>query len=209
MKRVLSYLLAVILCFSTTVALANEAKSTQEPEATQESTIEYDFKKFNWGDPMSKIVDVEGEPEFDGDFEGYKNAKYIAYDARVAGYDMALGYYFCDDGLFQTRYVSMESHSNDSLYINDYEDFKSILIKKYGESLLDKENWENDSKKKYYADDKGNALSYGYLTYETIWIMDRTYIYMTLSADNYDVSMTIDYSSLTIYPEEDDYSDDI
>ena len=43
MKRVLSYLLAVILCFSTTVALANEAKSTQEPEATQESNIDLEY----------------------------------------------------------------------------------------------------------------------------------------------------------------------
>lgn len=43
MKRVLSYLLAVILCFSTTIALANEATSNQEPEATQESTIDLEY----------------------------------------------------------------------------------------------------------------------------------------------------------------------
>jgi len=122
---------------------------------------------------------------------------------------MLLAYYFCDDGLYQVRYVLTETHSNESLYIDDYGTFKNAMIKKYGEALFDLENWENDSKKEYYADNKGNALSYGYLTYDTVWLLDRTYISMNMSADNYDITMTIDYVSAEISPGEADFSDDI
>lgn len=63
------------------------------------------------------------------------------------------------------RYILTEEHSVDSLYIDDYNTFKQALTNKYGEPLLDNEKWTSDSKKSFYADDKGRALNYGYLSY--------------------------------------------
>lgn len=151
---------------------------------------------------------IEGEPYADGEVDGV-DATYIAYQTTAVGLDMLLGYYFCEDGLYQVRYVLTETHSNESRYIEDYETFREALEKKYGEPLLDNEYWSNDNKKKYYADDKGNALCYGYLTYSTIWLLDRTYIAMEMSADNYEISMVVDYASAEISPGEADYSDEV
>lgn len=114
---------------------------------------------------------------------------------------MSLLYLFCDDGLYQVLYLSEETHTNDSLYIDDYEKFKEALTKKYGEPLVDREKWESDSKKSYYADRKGDALCYGYLTYLTGWTLDRMQIVMSMRADNYEISMFIVYQSNEISPD--------
>lgn len=122
---------------------------------------------------------------------------------------MLIAYYFCDKGLFQARYISTEKHSNESLYIDDYSSFRNALTKKYGEPFWDNEKWSSDSKKEYYSDDKGNALCYGYLSYMTWYVADRTYISMSMSADNYDISMIIDYESTEISAGEADFSNEI
>lgn len=153
-------------------------------------------------------MEVEGTPYMDGEVNGV-DANYIAYETSAVGLDMMLAYYFCDDGLYQVLYLLTESHSVDSLYIDDYDTYKSAMIKKYGEPLIDDEDWESDSKKDYYADRKGDALSYGYLSYTTAWILDGTIILMKMSADNFDITMTVSYSSRNISPGEADFSDQI
>ena len=202
MKQLFSIMLVFVLLLATASVCAETVKPTPESE------FEYDFKTFMWGNSLEKVKATEGETIMDGKVNGI-DATYIAYETTAVGLDMLLAYYFCDDGLYQVRYVLTETHSNESLYIDDYGTFKNAMIKKYGEALFDLENWENDSKKEYYADNKGNALSYGYLTYDTVWLLDRTYISMNMSADNYDITMTIDYVSAEISPGEADFSDDI
>ena len=202
MKRMLTIFIVIFMLLMPYAVLAETVTSTEKP------IIEYDFKKFFWGASMDEVIKVEGTPLLDGKVNGV-DATYIAYKTTAVGLDMILAYYFCDDGLFQVRYILNETHSNESLYIDDYEKFKSALEKKYGETWWDFENWENDSKKEYYADKKGDALCYGYLEYSTIWFLDRTYISMDMSADNYDITMTVNYESKEISPGEADFSDEI
>ena len=199
-KSFVSLILCVFLVILCTASLA-------ENSANEEQTTP-DFKQFYWGDSKEKVLQLEGEPDTDGTVNG-TNATYIAYKTQAVGLDMLLAYYFCDDGLYNIRYILLEEHSNEALYIDDYNTFKKALIKKYGKPLIDSENWENDSKKEYYADKKGDALSYGYLTYSTFHITDNTYITMEMSADNYEISMIVDYVSKTIFPGEADYSNEI
>lgn len=201
MKRITSLVLAFVMLLSTMGAVV-------QAESVEGEGISPDFKSFYWGDSKEAIMAIEGEPYADGEVDGV-DATYIAYQTTAVGLDMLLGYYFCEDGLYQVRYVLTETHSNESRYIEDYETFREALEKKYGEPLLDNEYWSNDNKKKYYADDKGNALCYGYLTYSTIWLLDRTYIAMEMSADNYEISMVVDYASAEISPGEADYSDEV
>ena len=200
MKRFVSGFLAMMMLFVPVLAYGENATI---------ETIEYDFKTFCWGDSRDAVIAVEGTPYIaDGKVNGM-DVEYIAYKTTAVGLDMLLAYYFCDDGLFRVRYISDETHSNESLYIDDYTSFKKALTKKYGNPLIDTEKWENDSKKSYYADRKGDALNYGYLTYLTIYSLDRSYISMSMSADNYEISMKVDYESKTIDPGEADFSDDI
>lgn len=193
MKKFISMMLVFAMLLSTAVLSAS---------------AEYDFRQFNWGDSMDRVMEVEGTPYMDGEVNGV-DANYIAYETSAVGLDMMLAYYFCDDGLYQVLYLLTESHSVDSLYIDDYDTYKSAMIKKYGEPLIDDEDWESDSQKDYYADRKGDALSYGYLSYTTAWILDGTIILMKMSADNFDITMTVSYSSRNISPGEADFSDQI
>lgn len=176
--------------------------------ATSGSSTDYDIRQFRWGDTKEYVLSIEGTPSFEGEVNGL-DATYIAYETTVVGLDAFIAYYFCGDGLFEARYILTEDHSNDSLYIDDYTEFKSALTKKYGEPIWDYENWTSDLKKEYYSDDMGQALCFGYVSYSTWYITDRTYISMSMSADNYDITTSVDYESVEISAGETDFSDEI
>ena len=180
-KRLTACLLLLTLCLAALPGMGESAPA-------------YDFKKFRWGDSQESVMAVEGTPKYSGKMNGL-DANYIAYDTTAVGMDVLLAYYFCDGGLYSVRYILNEDHSVDSLYI--------------GEPLLDNEKWTSDSKKSFYADDKGRALNYGYLSYYTCYITERVIVEMDMSADNYEVSTLINYTSLTVSPGETDFSEDV
>lgn len=165
-----------------------------------------DFRQTSWGMSESDVRALEGNsPDYTGTLSG-NGAKYIGYDTELMGNDVIVAFYFGPDGLYSTRYIWEEEHSNESLFISDYNSVKEQLTAKYGDPLIDKENWDTTSHEKYYADDKGDALSYGFLTYATFYLTDRSFISMTMSADNYDISFFIDYESRDIDAPKADYS---
>ena len=176
-------------------------------ETTPANEIEYDFKTFRWGDTQEDVEAVEGEPYLEENMTNV-DAHYIAYKTTVAGKDTLLAYYFCNEGLYAIRYILTEEHSNENLYIDDYEEIRKAITKKYGEPFIDSERWQDDGKKSYYAQKKGDALCFGYLTYSTYYFLDRTTIGMEMSADNYEIKTHIDYTSVDIDPGDPDYSDD-
>ena len=85
----------------------------------------------------------------------------------------------------------------------------AAYIKKYGEPVLKQENWDTNSHKNYYAEDKGKALKYGYLSYYAWWWIGDTTITIQMSGEDYEISTIIDYHSMSIGPKEADYSDEI
>ena len=172
-----------------------------------EADYSKDFKLFSWGDDETVVKNEMGKPYLIGEMNGVA-ANYIAYETQIVGQDVLVAYYFCKDGLYLIRYISQEKHSNENLFINDYEDIRDAITQLYGDPLIDFEKWQDDSKKSYYANRKGDALCYGYLTYMTLYSLDDMYISMSMSADNFDVSTTIEFESKTISPGEVDYSDD-
>lgn len=171
MKKLFSALMAIIMVWMVFAANAETAVATQEPAK------EYDFKTFFWGASKEEVIAVEGTP-YEEDEECFR------YIREVLGLDVALSYYFDDDGLYQAVYILIETHSNEELYINDYNTFKNALEKKYGEPWYDAEEWQSDSKKEYYADNKGEALRNGALSYFTYWKRDRSDMNMIMFAQN-------------------------
>ncbi len=168
---------------------------------------EPDFRQTRWGMSMDEVKASEGSsPDYKGTVTG-TGAEYIGYDTQLMGNDAIVVFYFGKDGLYQARYIWTEKHSNDSFYINDYNDVKKQLTKKYGNPLFDNESWDTSAHESYYKDRKGDALSYGYLSYLTYYVTDRTAIMMSMDADNYKVSFIIDYAGKTVSAPEEDYSD--
>lgn len=166
-----------------------------------------DFRSVRWGMTEDEVKALEGNsPQYSGKVSG-SNAWYIGYDTTLMGNDVILAYYFGVNGLYEARYIWTETHSNENLYISDYNDVKTQLTKKYGRPLHDKENWDTTSHESSYSKQKGEALSYGYSTYLTRYSTRRTNISMYMGADNYDVSFIIYYESKTVSAPSIDYSD--
>lgn len=179
MKRIVALALALVFSFSLTTALASSAEE------------QYDFMKFRWGDSIEQVIAVEGKPTHETDEGSYPYG--IGYLREVEGLDALLGYYFKDNGLWCVLYELQEEHSNETLFIDDYNTLKNALTAKYGEPYIDNENWDTEFNRRFYQEQKGHALSYGYLYYETHYVIDRTTIEMMMYADNYEIVTLIYY----------------
>ena len=165
-----------------------------------------DFRQEIWGMTQDEVIAIEGT-SFIRDNLSNTDAQYIAYITKVMGKDAAVAFYFGPDGLYEARYVFDIKHSNENLYIDDYNNVKEQLIKIYGEPEIDlDEVWDTQKHKEYYSDRKGDALSYGFLQYLTMFSTDRTDIYMNMSFDNYKIQFVVLYASKTITAPESDYT---
>ena len=177
MKKNVSILLIVllILVISTLVLFAEEAK--------------YDFRKTNWG--MSK-EQVKATEDKKPDFE---NNIMLGYEVTINQNNFLCAYWFLEDKLYQSGYSLNETHTNKNDYIDDYKNFKEILIKKYGKPKIDKVTWKNDLYKND-EQDWGLAVSIGHLIYGTWWETSKTEpIGLVLKGEKYKISLTIGYYS--------------
>lgn len=155
------------------------------------SANDFTFRKTRWGMTTAEVI--ASEP--------LKIAKedesLLGYKTSVIGKDVFVVYFFIDNQLTRARYVLAESHSNKNDFITDYEDFKKILIKKYGNPGQDESIWRNDLYKDNYSD-WGTAISIGHLVYFATWKTSDSEISNLLTGENYDISCIVEYSSTNL-----------
>jgi len=152
---------------------------------------DYTFRKAKWGMSkeevkMSEQLKVAEEDD-----------NFLVYKTSIIGKDVFVVYFFIDKQLTRARYVLAESHSNKNDFISDYNNFKEILIKKYGNPLKDESFWKNDLFKDDYSS-WGTAISVGHLVYLSNWETKDTEITNILSGENYDISCIIEYRSTNL-----------
>jgi len=164
-------------------------KTTQEKEG-------YNFKQTVWGMTKQSVKNTEDKDPVQ------EKEDLLVYRDTILGLDVIAFYHFVENKLVRSGYGLMEEHSNENLYINDYEDLKKALIEKYGEPS---DKWING--KDYnevfwfddlYKDDPSNwgfAISVGDLAYQLIWLTEETEIYLRLKGDNYKIHLSIAYIS--------------
>jgi hypothetical protein len=118
---------------STLVLFAEEAK--------------YDFRKTNWGMSKEQVRATEDKkPDFEDD-------KWLGYEVKINGKDFGCLYCFLEDKVYRGEYFSEGEYTNKNLYIDDYEELKEILTKKYDKPKTDRPGlWKND----LYKDDKSH-----------------------------------------------------
>jgi len=177
MKNFFSILLIMILIIiiSTLALFAEEAK--------------YDFRETTWGMSKEQVKATEdGKPGIEDDTS-------LAYKATINGKEFACAYSFLEDKLYAGGYIFIGEHTNENLYIEDYEDIKETLTKKYGKPKTEMPGlWNND----LYKDDKSNwgkAISMGHLGYGASWETSTTRIYFSLWGDNYNIKLALYYTS--------------
>jgi len=150
--------------------------------------IKYDFRKTNWGMSREQVKATEDKkPDLEDD-------TLIAYKVKIDAKDFVCAYNFLEDKLYHSGYCFVGEHTNENLYINDYEELKETLTKKYGKPKTEKVIWKND----LYKNDKsewGFAISLGDLVYVAQWETSTTIIGLYLSGDNYEIGLNLFYDS--------------
>ena len=146
------------------------------------------FRDTKWGMSRQEVKRIEGSQIIDEAEVG------VIYADKLMGFDVYVLYSFFKDQLSQGSYIFRQKHSNNGLFIEDYEVLKKALDKKYENKVIDKVVWKND----LWKDDRshwGNAIAMGHLVYRTKWETADTNIYFSLSGDNFEVKMLLTYNS--------------
>ncbi len=146
------------------------------------------FRNTKWGMSIDEVKQTENsEPTYDKD-------NMLGYDDQLLEFDVFCFYIFVDNQLVRAKYAINEKHSNDNLYIDDYNKLKEALNKKYKTAILDTNLWKND----LYKDDRshrGFAVSLGHLVCFATWETQDTDIFLVLRGDNYDIDLVLEYTS--------------
>lgn len=179
--------------------------SENKPEISE---IPFDFKKLHWGASEADIREIEGVPLQVVDMPE-SNSKCLIYQTTAVGLDVGLGYILGDNGLYSVRYTLIEEHSSALGYMNDFKKFKDALVEKYGNPVLDWEEWDSEISEEIYSNAKTLALEMGYLKYHVGFDTDRTEILMLMGADNNEIDTVIVYTSKITANPKPDYSDEI
>ena len=185
-----------------------KASSENTEETTGTSEIPFDFKKFHWGASEAEIREIEGNP-LQIVAMPESDSRCLVYQTTAVGLNVGLGYVLGDNGLYSVRYTLIEEHSSALGYMEDFEKFKEALIKKYGNPVLDWEEWDSEISEEIYSKAKTLALEMGYLKYHVGFDTDRSEILMLMGSDNNEIDTVIVYTSKIIDNPEPDYSDDI
>ena len=135
-----------------------------------------DFRGHSWGDSAESVRKKE-QATLVSSKEG------LAYEGSIAGISVLIMYIFTDGKLSQAGYLSQESQTNENRYIEDYEELKNFLGKKYGQPDSDRVTWKNDQYRESQSD-WGTALSIGHLLYRAEWNTDSTMVETFLGGDN-------------------------
>ncbi len=152
----------------------------------------YDFRQTNWGRSKEQVKATEDKKP------DYEDNAQLSYDevtiSGKSGKDFSCNYYFVEDKLYSSVYGFSGKHTNKNLYIDDYEELKEILTKKYGKPKIDKEIWKRD----VFKDDKsywGTAISGGDLSYLARWETPDTEIELKLFGENWGIILYLSYES--------------
>ena len=182
MKRVLFLILLVSLILS--IEMFSEDQ-------------DFDFRNANWGMTIKQVRASEGSRKA----QLVKDNQVVYFDT-ISSKSFLVSYDFIDNKLVSAGYILADEHSNENLYIQDYDKLKELLIEKYGEpsdkwlngTKYSEKVWLNDLFKDD-PNDWGMAMSLGHLTYQLCWIIPRTEIMLKLTGDNYEIILGIVYYS--------------
>ena len=167
------------------------SKSEISAPETEESTL-FIFKNgITFGMTPQEVLSAEDEEPL------INTEDMIVYaDHKAAGKNATLGYLFTNGELNSIVISFNESHSNNNLFIEDFDDVDESLTAKYGENTLFKRNmiW-NDDLFKDSESDYGLAVSCGDLVISSIWFLDGCTISHALTGDNYSINHGLMYSS--------------
>jgi hypothetical protein len=138
-----------------------------------------DFRGFSWGSLLSQVKSNEKSA-----FVRQEKDDVLTYDDQLAGSDVFVNYQFNDNNkLVSGTYTFTKKYSNPQLYIQDYAKFRDLLTTKYGNPILNREEWRGNITP-YEKENYGQAISDGELTLYSVWRTPRSEIKISLFTRN-------------------------
>jgi len=139
----------------------------------------------SFGSSRDEVIKVLGEPI-------KKRPTYYFYKDKINLLKTDKFFYFHNNLLYQVGYTFIEEHTNENLFIDDFNGIEDLLIQKYGPTTKHHKKWIDD----LYKDDlskHGFAISLGDLTIGSFWQFDNFRIAHVLSGDNYNINHVLIY----------------
>ena len=209
MKRInIIFIILTFLFLSSCSIIENKEKSEEENESTseinksivEETTIEEttiaatialterinaDIRNAKWGDSIETVKKYENAKLLIEDIET------LSYSDIVLGSDVCIHYIFSPDyGLYKVIYAFMESHTNESFYITEFDNYKSSLTEKYGIPYEDKIINTSDLADNMEA---GLAIEFGFTVYRTKWTFNNSNIFLGMYGDNGEIQILVSF----------------
>lgn len=164
----------------------------EDATGTLVDNVDKDFRVANWGDSKGLVMKREGVPNIIDNMPDL-----YAFSDNIAGLPCTVLYCFSDDKLTMAKYLFDVKHSNENVFIQDYQELVDLMAQKYGPPTSGGKNnavWFNDLFKDDFSH-WGLAISSGDLAFESTWDTDKTEILLQLKGENYHISLVLQYVS--------------
>ena len=194
MKKSIAIVISFAILFCLVSVNATEPIITIINPSGEIETFYPDFQNSYWGMTYEEVLEAEGNITWNGQMDLGSISVYY-YLTYTAGMESLISFFFNNGELQRGVITFLEDHSNDNLYIEDYNTIKRKLIEKYGNETEGGMIWRDD----FYKDNTsryGIAVSIGDLVYLANWETETTKIALQLSGDNYDSSLYIMYEDV-------------
>jgi hypothetical protein len=152
------------------------------------------FRKSAWGDSPENVVALEGKPS-----DKTPDGSLFVYRTTLSGHDAIAFFRFVEGKLVSGGYSFTDQHSNDNMFIDDYDAIADALKTKYGAPSSHGTNWEAD----LFKNDRshwGTAVASGQMNMLEMWSLGDTDIMHALDGDNFKVKHLIRYTSIEYKP---------
>lgn len=180
---------------TTTTTAATTSAITTTTEAPATAVVENpSFRNTKWGMSVEEVKAHEDLALIGEDSDEVQTALQYA-STSVAGLQGIPYYGFQNDKLYRAFYKFDVKHSNDNLYIDDFNSLVKSLTQKYGEPKSNIKKWFNDLYKDD-PDDWGMAVAAGHLAYVAQWDTEDTAILLYLKGDNFKMSFALTYTDI-------------
>jgi hypothetical protein len=145
------------------------------------------FRKASWGASLSEVKASEG-----GD-PHQETVDYLDFEVRLGRFSCLAVYIFVGDQLVRGKYLLLEEYQNRTTHLNDYDELKTSISKKYGLPMKDATYWLDDLYKDDYSH-WGTAVGCGHLSMFAHWETAESEINVALYGENFDVTVSVEYA---------------
>jgi len=162
---------------------------------------DFNFRNTRWGMSKEDVLASESEePVVQTDTQ-------IGYFTKILDKNIYVAFIFANDRLVSTLYALRDTRENLDDFFKDFEDFKQILVMKYGEPnagqgdvWVDPSSGDEDGLQVLLSDPKKyeEALKQGEILHAALWKTEDTWIKVTLSKmmEGHACGVTIEYKSI-------------